>query len=193
MNLGKLEEVSRIATQETSAALSKMLKTSVTVVAHSVKGLSVDALFQEINQAEVNVVISAPVVGDLEGNLSLLFSKESALHVADLLLKKESKTVLGDYTAEQRTALEELANVLAGNYLRAFSKELGAKSVLHRAGFFYSGTLDSMRAHIFSSLAQVPSEGNLVGILFTCEEQRMKGHVVILLSSERLEKVGGAS
>ena len=193
MNLTILEKISRIASEESAAALSKMVGVPVEVKVHFVKSVSVDDLFKEVKQEDARVVITFSIVGDAEGVIALLFSQESALRVASLLLKEESRAPREDFTTPERAALEEVANVIVGSYLLVFSKELGIRNLLHRAGLLYTGTLDAIRAQILASLARSPLEGDLVGILFDYEESSAKAYLAILLNSGKLEKAGGGT
>lgn len=192
MNLAKLEDISRIATQESSVALSKLVHGPVSVGVHVVETKNADEVFRTLEQETLVVVVSHTLLGETEGSVGLILPKETAFVLSDLLLQRERGTTT-ELTEEVKAALEELGNIIVGNYLRAFSRQLGLRNLVHQAGNLSWGTLESVQEQMLSPVGSLSREGTVVAVLFSFQEAVVKGYVVILLDAERLEKAGGGA
>lgn len=190
MNLARLEEISRIATQECSVTLSRILHGPVTVGVHYVERKKVTEIFGMLELETTVVVVTHHLVGEVGGSLGLILPASTALLLAEVLLKKEQRT-LRELTEEAKDTLEELGNIMIGNYLRAFSRQIGASNIVHRAGTLAWGTVGTVRDQIVNSLDTL-EEGTIVGVFFRFEHATVKGYVVILFEAELLAKKGGA-
>lgn len=191
MNLAKIEEINRLATEECSLALSKLVKEPASVTTYYVVLKTPEEVFKMIDEESPCVGVTVGVTGDVEGSIALILSKESAFCLADLLLNRERGTTR-ELTSEAPRALEELGNVVTGCYLRAFSKGLGTRTLLHRAPTLVQETPESIRLGLGAWLK--PDEKiPFVAVLFGFKQAVVKGYVLVLFEAETLEKAGGGT
>jgi chemotaxis protein CheC len=123
--LDALKEVGNIGAGHGATALSQLLgkKVHITVPKANILPLSeIPKLVGDPNTLVAGLTLS--VLGDATGKIVLLFPRDSALHLADLLLKQEVGTskIL---TEMGHSAIKEAGNILTGAYLSALNEFLG--------------------------------------------------------------------
>ena|SRR5258708_6760652 len=123
--LDALKEVGNIGAGHGATALSQLLgkKIHITVPKANVLPLSeVPKLVGDPNTLVAGLTLS--ILGDATGKIVLLFPRDSALHLADLLLKQPVGTskIL---TEMGHSAIKEAGNILTGAYLSALNEFLG--------------------------------------------------------------------
>ncbi len=123
--LDALKEVGNIGAGHGATALSQLLgkKIHITVPKAKVIPLSqVPSLVGDPNTLVAGLILS--ILGDATGKILLLFPRDSALHLADTLLKQSIGTskIL---TEMGHSAIKEAGNILTGAYLSALNEFLG--------------------------------------------------------------------
>ncbi len=123
--LDALKEVGNIGAGHGATALSQLLgkKIHITVPKANVLPLSeIPKLVGDPNTLVAGLTLS--ILGDATGKIVLLFPRDSALHLADLLLKQPVGTskIL---TEMGHSAIKEAGNILTGAYLSALNEFLG--------------------------------------------------------------------
>ena len=123
--LDALKEVGNIGAGHGATALSQLLgkKIHITVPKANVLPLSeVPKLVGEPNTLVAGLTLS--ILGDATGKIIVLFPRDSALHLADLLLKQPVGTskILSEMG---HSAIKEAGNILTGAYLSALNEFLG--------------------------------------------------------------------
>lgn len=188
MNLDRLKEVNQLAMLEASKALSKLLQGPVTVGMNLVEIKRAKELTAGLNPEEVVVGIASSLTSDLVGNALFVLPKETAFAFCDFSLKRPRGQTQG-IQEEERCLLEEVGNIVVGNYLRAFSQGFGLKCLLHGAPDFSWDTLGSLINQVLPSLVSVPLEKALfIEIIFSFEQAAVKGYMILLCEAKRLEE-----
>ena len=123
--LDALREVGNIGAGHGATALSQLLgkKIFITVPEATILNLSdVPKLVGDPNSLVAGLTLS--VLGDATGKILMLFPRDHALHLADMLLKQPVGTnqVL---TEMGHSALKEAGNILSGAYVSALNEFLG--------------------------------------------------------------------
>lgn len=123
--LDALKEVGNIGAGHGATALSQLLgkKIFITVPKANILALSeVPRLVGDPNTLVAGLTLS--ILGDATGKILLLFPRDSALHLADMLLKQPVGTskIL---TEMGHSAIKEAGNILTGAYLSALNEFLG--------------------------------------------------------------------
>lgn len=123
--LDALREVGNIGAGHGATALSQLLgkRIHITVPKANVLALSeIPSLVGDPNTLVAGLTLS--ILGDATGKILLLFPRDSALHLADMLLKQEIGTskIL---TEMGHSAIKEAGNILTGAYLSAMNEFLG--------------------------------------------------------------------
>lgn len=123
--LDALQEVGNIGAGHGATALSQLLgkRIHITVPKANVLPLSdVPKLVGDPSTLVAGLTLS--ILGDATGKILVLFPRDSALHLADMLLKLEIGTskIL---TEMGHSAIKEAGNILTGAYLSALNEFLG--------------------------------------------------------------------
>lgn len=117
LQLDALKEISNIGVGNAATAMSMLLKTRVDM---SVPAVNVVELSELINMSGEKVVIGiiVRVVGDIPGNILILFDSDVAEEVVTYLLGKDEKidSEMGS------SVLCEVGNILSCSYMNAISQ-----------------------------------------------------------------------
>jgi chemotaxis protein CheC len=125
VQLDAIKEVGNIGAGHGATALSQLLgkRILITVPKANIIPLSeVPKLVGDPNTLVAGLTLS--ILGDATGKILLLFPRDSALHLADMLLKQPigSSKIL---TEMGHSAIKEAGNILTGAYLSALNEFLG--------------------------------------------------------------------
>ncbi len=122
LQLDALLEVSNMGAGHAATALSQMTGQKIMI---SVPHLTISKLEDVPNQIEAReepvAAVLMRMLGDLTGLTLLVFSQQTALQVAGLMMRKPA-TTLG---AIEQSALKEAGNILSAAYLNALSEFMG--------------------------------------------------------------------
>jgi chemotaxis protein CheC len=125
LQLDALKEVANVGAGHAATALSQLTNRRVMIDVPSVQVCDIEeAAAGVLNGNGVVAAILMHVLGDLTGRSLMLFDKDCALQLADLLLSREPGTtkVFGEL---EQSSLKETANILTGAYLGGLSDLLG--------------------------------------------------------------------
>ncbi len=121
LQLDALREVGNIGGGHASTALGQMIGKKVYVKVPRVAVVKVRKIPEAIGGVETLVVgIYIRVLGGIRGTGLLVFKKDQALYLANLMSGKDDGT-LKALNEETESALKELGNILMGAYLTALS------------------------------------------------------------------------
>jgi chemotaxis protein CheC len=120
-----LKEVGNIGAGHGATALSQLLgkRINITVPNATILPLAeIPLLMGDPNTLVAGLTLS--ILGDATGKIILLFPRDSALHLADMLLKQPVGTskILNEMG---HSAIKEAGNILTGAYLSALNEFLG--------------------------------------------------------------------
>ena len=122
LQLDALREVSNMGAGHAATALSQMTGQKIMI---SVPHLTISKLEDVPNQIEAReepvAAVLMKMLGDLTGLTLLVFSQQTALKVAGLMMRKPA-TTLGEI---EQSALKEAGNILSAAYLNALSEFMG--------------------------------------------------------------------
>ena len=122
LQLDALREVSNMGAGHAATALSQMTGQKIMI---SVPHLTISKLEDVPNQIEAReepvAAVLMKMLGDLTGLTLLVFSQQTALQVAGLMMRKPA-TTLGEI---EQSALKEAGNILSAAYLNALSEFMG--------------------------------------------------------------------
>jgi chemotaxis protein CheC len=120
-----IKEVGNIGAGHGATALSQLLGKRITVTvpkANIVPLSDIAQVMGDPNTLVAGLILS--ILGDATGKIILLFPRDSALHLADMLLKQPLGTskILSEMG---HSAIKEAGNILTGAYLSALNEFLG--------------------------------------------------------------------
>jgi chemotaxis protein CheC len=125
VELDALKEVANIGAGHAATALSQLTNRRIMIDVPEVEFCAIEDAASAIGKG--NTIVAAVlmhVLGDLTGRCLLLFEKDCALQLADMLLNREpgSTKVFGEL---EQSSVKETANILTGAYLNGLSDMLG--------------------------------------------------------------------
>jgi chemotaxis protein CheC len=120
-----LKEVGNIGAGHGATALSQLLGKKINITVPHATILSISDVSQLVGDPNTLVAgLTLSILGDATGKILLLFPRDSALHLADMLLKQPvgSSKILNEMG---HSAIKEAGNILTGAYLSALNEFLG--------------------------------------------------------------------
>jgi chemotaxis protein CheC len=120
-----LKEVGNIGAGHGATALSQLLGKKINITVPKANILSLNEVPKLVGDPNTLVAgLTLSILGDATGKIILLFPRDSALHLADMLLKQSIGTskIL---TEMGHSAIKEAGNILTGAYLSALNEFLG--------------------------------------------------------------------
>lgn len=124
MQLDALKEVSNIGAGNAATALSMMLGKTIDMTVPSVNMIELNDLFDSVGE-EVVVGIVVRVIGDIGGNILIIFKNDIAKDIIEMLLGRREE----EYTELGNSVLCEIGNILSGSYMNAISQFTGLKVI----------------------------------------------------------------
>ena len=134
--------------------------------------------------------IYLPVTGDIHGAALLIFPKEAAFILSDLLVKRPPGTTR-KLTPIDESALKEVGNIISGKYLTVLSNTLQIKIVEHIPNF----SLDMFGAiidQIITEFARKTENALVIEIEFTFKPETFKGYFLLLFEIEQFKAMLGS-
>jgi chemotaxis protein CheC len=125
LELDALKEVANVGAGHAATALSQLTSRRIMIDVPKVQICPIEeAASTMANESGVVAAILMQVLGDLTGRTLMLFEKDCAMLLTDMLLNREPGTTRVFGELEQST-LKETANILTGAYLNGLSDLLG--------------------------------------------------------------------
>ena len=123
--LDALKEVANIGAGHAATALSQLTGRRIMIDVPSVEVCQIEDAHAAISESDdVVAAILMHVLGDLTGRSLLLFPREGALLLVDMLLNKEPGTTK-IFSELEQSSIKETANIITGAYLNGLSDFLG--------------------------------------------------------------------
>ena len=122
-----LKKISEAGTNNASSALSAMTGRSVEIKTILTKFVPIEQIPQFYGPEEVVTAVYLPITGDITGCSLLVFDKNSARKLADLLMQKAE---VAEPSADlYESALKEIGNIMSGSFLNATAEMLDVQLV----------------------------------------------------------------
>jgi len=185
----KLQEVNEQAAENASKALSKLIDRPVEVDISKAEVKKVEELSPLIGTEEVVAGIYLPVTGDIKGAALLIFPKETAFTMSDLLVKREPGTTRC-LTELDESALKEVGNIISGNYLTVLANVLQIKIIEHIPNFSFD-MFGAIVSQIITDFAQTTENALVIEIEFLFRPETLKGYFLLLFEVEQLKAMLG--
>jgi len=186
----KFQEVNEQAAVNASEALSKLIDRQVEVEISRTEVKKVEDLNPLIGPEEMVAGIYLPVTGDINGAALLIFPKETAFVLSDLLVKREPGTT-HKLTELDTSALKEVGNIISGNYLTVLSNVLQIKIIEHIPNFSFD-MFGAIVSQIISDFAQKTQKALVIEIEFTFKPETFKGYFLLLFEVEQFKAMLGS-
>lgn len=178
-------KINEEAALKASAGLSKLVGTPVDLTISQVEEKSASNLAPLIQPEETVAAICLHVTGKLKGACLVIFPKEAAPVLADLLAGREPGTSR-DLNELDESALKETGNIITGNYLTILSNALGVKVVAGVPSYMLSSYSTVIR-DILAGLAEGARNAIVIELEFSFMAGKVKGYYLLLFQIEDLK------
>jgi chemotaxis protein CheC len=123
--LDALREVANIGAGHAATALSQMTNRRIMVSVPHLQVIPVQTVPELLSDPEEPVVaVMMHMLADLTGRAMLIFPRESALRVAEILLRRKAGST-SDLDVLAQSAISEAANILGSAYMNALASFMG--------------------------------------------------------------------
>lgn len=125
VQLDGLREVANMGAGHAATALSQMTNTRIMISVPRLQVVPIEEVPEVIGQPdEVVAAVLMHMLGDLTGRTLLIFPRNAAMRLAEMLLRRErgSAHVFGEL---EQSALKEAGNILSAAYMNALSDFMG--------------------------------------------------------------------
>jgi chemotaxis protein CheC len=119
-----LEKMARDGSEKASASLSSLIKKEISVQTIFAQALPLERIADTLGDpTELVTTIMMDVSGGANGSILLIYPKQSALNIVDLLEKRPLGTTT-ELSVLDESALRESGNIISGSFLAALSDYL---------------------------------------------------------------------
>lgn len=125
IQLDALREVSNMGAGHAATALSQMTKSRIMITVPRLQVSRLEDVPELLNKAdEVVAAVLMHMLGDLTGRTLLIFPRNSAMRLSEILLRRPpgSSHVFGEL---EQSAIKEAGNILSAAYMNALSDFMG--------------------------------------------------------------------
>ena len=125
LQLDALREVANIGAGHAATALSQMTNRTIMIAVPEVNVRPLEDVTDLVGRPdEVVAAVLMHMMGDLTGRTLLVFPKQTAVRLSELMLRRPagSSTELGEL---EQSAIKEAGNILSGAYMNALSDFMG--------------------------------------------------------------------
>ncbi|MCK4751908.1 MAG: chemotaxis protein CheC [Planctomycetes bacterium] len=126
----KLHQINSQAAASASGALSKLIGKPVDIEVIKTEIKNASNLSSSVTTDDMVTAIRLPVTGDINGSALLIFSKETAFAMSDLLVGRKVGTTK-KLTKLDESALKETGNIISGSYFATFADILQIRVIEH--------------------------------------------------------------
>jgi chemotaxis protein CheC len=183
----KLLAMTKEASLHASQALSQLSDEKITVGVAKTQITRIAKGFPDIDPETIVAGIYLPVTGDVSGASLLVLPAEIAYGICDLLMKRASGTT-HKLTELDISALEEVGNIICGNFLTALCNTLKMKIVENVPQFSFD-MFGAVVDVIISGLARKADEALFVEVTFVFEHEDIKGYLVLIFGLQDMQAI----
>jgi len=181
----KINQINATASQRCATALSKLLNTKVEVIFSQPLITDIKKISLAVDSQKIGTGIYLPISGDVSGSALLLFSKETAAHLCDVMIKKEPQSTR-ELSSFDKEMLKEAGNILLGNYLAVLSNSLRVEFIEGMPKLSF-GMFGAILQEIVTNIAKSAEEAMMVRLEFILPSLRIRGYLLLLFSPGRIE------
>lgn len=177
--LDAIMEISNVGVGHAATAFSQLLGTRVDIRVPDVAITEISEVPDKLGGADKPVVLMfLKMLGDAEGDLIVIFPKESATTMVGILLHQSASEV-DIFTEMAQSALREVGNILASAYLSALGSMLNLSLIPSTP----SVTFDMLGAAIDAALVDIGRSGDKALMVETemfIQNEELKGSFFLM-------------
>lgn len=184
-DLRKMDNISTRGSASASEALSIMTDQELSVEISNTDIIDIEQIQKNIEANGIVTAVYLKIKGDLIGEIIFMFPESSGLSLVDMLFKRDpGTTLILDDMGE--SALKEVGNILAGNYLAALSNYLSI-NLLESVPDIASDMEESILNSIALELSQHTDETLVFEMKFNVSDDTTNGKMLIFLEDNSIQ------
>lgn len=187
-----LNDICKSSMLNATKALSKVVQTPIGLHIKSIEVNHIDDINKLMKGDKTVVTLSSPITGKLKGASFLIYTKETAFTICDILLNRTSG-ITKKLSDLEISALSEVANIVFGNFLTSFAHSLQIDILVHQAATFYCAPFSELYAQILRMLSKNVKHP-FFKISFDFQHSKLKGYIIIVFDEKiihaALKKIG---
>lgn len=183
-----LKEVGSIGSGHAAIALSQLLDQKISIGILKVEVIPSEDFVNLVGGPDVLVSgIYTQVLGDMQGAFLLIFPRQDAIDLADVLLhkKKGSSKII---TEMAQSALKEVGNIMTGSYLSAMSHLVPFRMALSVPKYIFD-MAEMLVSGVFDELLHPEKRCISLVTEFIESINRIKGYYLFIPRGEALERI----
>jgi chemotaxis protein CheC len=129
LQVDALREVANIGAGHAATALSQMIGETIMITVPTINIAKLEDVPPQVSETDEPVAcVLMHLLGDLTGRTLLVFPRNTAYRLAELLLRRESAR--DEFTEMEQSAIKEAGNILSSAYANALSEFMGMMLLL---------------------------------------------------------------
>lgn len=186
--LDVLQEISNIGVGNAATALAKMINKRIQMTVPKAGILPFSEIFRLVGQEEDMVAcVHFSVSGETNSRIFFLLSEESAYSLIDMLMGYEPETTR-EMTEMGQSIIQELANILTGSFLTAFS-EVTKLTFIPSVPAFAFDMLGAVISSAFLESGYFEDQALIIETQFYQDEIKINGHFFLVPDASSLEVI----
>lgn len=182
-----LKEVGHICTGNATIALSQVLSQKVELTIPDLKLIDSDKVLEELKGTqEVLVGVSVQLLGNLTGNIVLMFPEKGAYSLIDAV--SQYRKELGNATEYGVSSLKEIGNIVISAYLATLST-FTRQVILHSTPNLICGTLETVFNVAFSKMKAETKKVILIETFFKIQDKDIDGSFFLIFEPAMVQKL----
>jgi chemotaxis protein CheC len=186
--LSALERMSNTGMDRAAIALSQLMRRTIHLKVPRVMAVDVARVPELLGGAQQMAVgVYLQILGDARGNIMMVFTRENAIRMLEILLSRD-KTKGTLLTELELSALKEVGNILASAYLNALGEKL--KMILIPSvpllSFDMAGALVD---YVINDLGEVSDLSFMIETEFSEDNNKFCGHFFMLPALHSLDAI----
>lgn len=181
-----MREIGTVGAGHSAIALSQLLQQKINIAVVKVQIAPSDDFNAIMGGPDVlAMAVYIQMLGDMQGGLALIFKRDDALKLMDILLHKEESNII---TELGQSALKEACNIISGSYLSSLSQLIPFKIALSIPRFSLD-KISNIIPGIFDEIMRPEKQCLALVTEFIESSNQIKGYYLFLPKKEALQKI----
>lgn len=182
-----LTKITKEATEKASLALLKLTHQQASIEFTKIEVGKVKDVFMKLNPESIVTGIYLPISGDARGASLLVFPEKVSYLLCDMLMGKKPG-MTRQLNEQDKSALNEVGNIILGSILTVLSNNLKMKMIEHMPNFCLD-MLGAVVDQIIVQFIQKSEEVLIIELVFNFSGSEVKGYVLLIFETVELKNL----
>ena len=182
-----LTKITKEATVKASEALLKLTHQQARIEFTKIEVGKVKDVFLKLDPESVVAGVYLPISGDTKGASVLIFPEKVSFLLCDMLMNRKLGTTL-KLEEHDKSALNEVGNIILGSILTVLSNNLNLKMIEHMPNFCQD-MLGAVIDQVIVQFIQKTEEVLIAELVFHFSGTEVKGYVLLILETEEIKEM----